>query len=458
MIKPSYPLALAITFIAATSCTNSSFTGTSKKPQEKQSRDSNPRNTQETPINQTQTITPNNRVIAPYNETQDESEVTETTPVIDTTIATNSYPETQTIYTSTGSIKFNAVLFTNMEHKRHATDAGTYAVLKDSSDNLVGAGKITYTAATNGKNVGGLAYPVTQLNINLTKINSEAQSGSGKLSICQIQNTTSYECEKKQDNSERPVNWYDKEVSYKITNNDIVINNTAGIIGNGPGVAGGLSFAHPVAFVAVGAKVQQYSDFSSPITLDLNKNNKIDLISVNDSPKAVYFDHNGDGKKHLSGWVAKEDGLLALDIDGNQKITSGLELFGEHSHIEIKSKDKSKKIKNFNNGFLALAQYDDNQDGKIDKKDSIYRLLKVWRDKNNNGIGEKNELVSLKNLKIRSVNLKYQKNLNQTSKSYVVSKDNEIRLIGDYTDTTGIKHKLADVWFKADFKNSLSTK
>ncbi len=448
-------ISLLLAIFAVASCTKSSKINEeqdSSRPTEatpstqKISHNTNPRTN-------TQSSQQNNTVSNPPSESSHGE-----TENITTASNKDSTPEPEMSYASAGNLKFNAVLFTNMEHKRHATDSGTYVILRDSEGKLIGVGPITYSAARNGKNVGGMGYPVTQLNVDLQKISLDAKSGNGDLSICKVINTQSYKCKKQSEDTERPVNWYSKPVKYRVTNKEITINNQAGMIGNGPGVAGGLSFAHPVAFVAVGAKAKQYADFSSPIILDLNHNNKLDLIDVKDRNNAVYFDHNGDGQKRLSGWVEKEDGILALDINGDGQITTGVELFGEYSYKERLKNRKSKKLKNFNNGFQALAQYDDNHDKVIDKKDSIYRLLKVWRDLNRNGIGEKNELYSLVSQKVKSIDLNYKKNLIGKTQFFVKSNGNEIRLLGSYTGTSGKKHRLADVWFKEDYQHVLGSK
>ena len=65
--------------------------------------------------------------------------------------------------------------------------------------------------------------------------------------------------------------------------------------------------------------------------------------------QGVAFDLMGQGAVK-TGWVDKQDGLLALDIDSNGKIDSGRELFGEATKLSDDSMAKD--------GFQALAQYD----------------------------------------------------------------------------------------------------
>ncbi|MGB0452768.1 MAG: hypothetical protein ACPGJV_03565 [Bacteriovoracaceae bacterium] len=47
------------------------------------------------------------------------------------------------------------------------------------------------------------------------------------------------------------------------------------------------------------------------------------------------------------------------------------------------------------NGFKKLLEYDDNKDKKIDAKDPIFQKLYLWKDKNSDGIGTSDELISV---------------------------------------------------------------
>ncbi|NQZ32234.1 MAG: Ig-like domain-containing protein [Oceanospirillaceae bacterium] len=131
-----------------------------------------------------------------------------------------------------------------------------------------------------------------------------------------------------------------------------------------------------------------------PLVLDLN-NDGVQTISIN---SGVKFDHENDGFSENTGWVSAEDGILTLDLNNDGKITSGRELFGDETTL-IQSNTLAK------DGFEALAQYDDNNDNKIDSNDAIFDKLQVWIDANQNGVTDDGELKSLTDLNISEISL-----------------------------------------------------
>jgi len=73
---------------------------------------------------------------------------------------------------------------------------------------------------------------------------------------------------------------------------------------------------------------------------------------------------------------------LVLDRDGNGTIDGAHELFGSSTVLA----DGSHAM----NGFVALAELDDNHDGKIDAADPAFAKLQLWadHDRDRRGVGE----------------------------------------------------------------------
>ncbi|TXJ01990.1 MAG: calcium-binding protein, partial [Neisseriales bacterium] len=135
-------------------------------------------------------------------------------------------------------------------------------------------------------------------------------------------------------------------------------------------------------------KHQQYD----PLALDLNGSGKVETVGLS---AGVLFDHDADGVKTGTGWVASGDGLVVRDINKNGQIDSGREIFGDNTILSNGQKAKD--------AFEAIADLDANKDGKVDAKDAAFSELKVWQDKNQNGISEASELKTLTELGITSI-------------------------------------------------------
>jgi hypothetical protein len=172
----------------------------------------------------------------------------------------------------------------------------------------------------------------------------------------------------------------------------------------------------------------------SPLLLDLNSNNRPDWLDGSSHP--VRFDLFANDKPVMLSWMGPGDGLLALDINDNNKIDSGRELFGEHSAQPNGTPGR------FKDGFAALAQYDLNKDGVINAKDAIFAKLKVWRDLNSNGKSETSELKSLSDYGITALSLTYE-HLDTSLDRFGSS----AKLSSTFSDKTGKARKLFDVWF-----------
>lgn len=139
-----------------------------------------------------------------------------------------------------------------------------------------------------------------------------------------------------------------------------------------------------------------------PLVLDLDG----DGLEITPLSRGVQFDGNGDTIRTNTSWVQADDGLLALDRNGNGVIDSGRELFGDETLLA----DGTKAA----HGFAALAELDVGGaanatggagDGVFDAKDAQYTNVRIWRDLNQDGISQAGEMQTLQEAGIASVKL-----------------------------------------------------
>ncbi|MGK7707959.1 hypothetical protein ACSRDD_13515, partial [Acinetobacter baumannii] len=168
-----------------------------------------------------------------------------------------------------------------------------------------------------------------------------------------------------------------------------------------------------------------------PVVLDLDGDG-IETIAAN-KWAGVLFDHDNDGIRTSTGWVGSDDGILVLDRNGDGVINDGSELFGD----SVTLKDGSQA----SNGYAALAEFDSNGDGKVNAEDTNFEQLKVWRDLNQDGVSQTNELFGLTELGIQSLNL------NHTNTDTALGNDNILAQTGSFETLDGQSHIMGDVNF-----------
>ncbi len=138
----------------------------------------------------------------------------------------------------------------------------------------------------------------------------------------------------------------------------------------------------------------EITEVAYPIVLDLN-GNEITSTKLQDSN--TYFDYDSDGERERTAWIDPGDALLVQDVNGDGKITNGAEQFGKHTLMPDGSCATS--------GYEALSQYDSDGNGVIDANDANYDELLLWKDKNRDGVSASDELITLQENGISSINL-----------------------------------------------------
>ncbi|MBP5296483.1 MAG: hypothetical protein J6Y94_04040, partial [Bacteriovoracaceae bacterium] len=150
----------------------------------------------------------------------------------------------------------------------------------------------------------------------------------------------------------------------------------------------GSKFSFPIC--PTGEDVGDWQVIVSPLILDITGKG----INISRTAgQAVAFDMWGKQQPQLVDWPLDPHDVAFLVLPNKQgKVTSIKELFGNYKA---------------RNGFVALAKYDKNKDGRIDQKDKIYSRLRLWFDRNRNGQCEADELALLKKHGVQSISLNY---------------------------------------------------
>jgi hypothetical protein len=138
----------------------------------------------------------------------------------------------------------------------------------------------------------------------------------------------------------------------------------------------------------------------SPIILDIAGEG----FHLTSAQTGVMFDISGTGKSIQIAWTDPHFQNAFLALPGPDGLVhNGKELFGNFTPQPTSPSP---------NGFLALAVYDQpqnggNGDGIIDARDGIFSSLRLWIDKNHDGICQAEELYTLPELGIFSLSLDY---------------------------------------------------
>jgi hypothetical protein len=126
-----------------------------------------------------------------------------------------------------------------------------------------------------------------------------------------------------------------------------------------------------------------------PIALDLDG----DGLELLERSQGGSFDANADGIRDPIGWLGGDDAFLALDRNGDGAISDGSEisfaadLEGALSDLE------------------GLTAFDSNGNRQLDALDQRFGEFLVWRDTNQDGVSQSDELQSLAAHAIASISL-----------------------------------------------------
>ncbi|MCA1582747.1 MAG: hypothetical protein LC796_15420 [Acidobacteria bacterium] len=146
-------------------------------------------------------------------------------------------------------------------------------------------------------------------------------------------------------------------------------------------------------------------DPASPILIDIK--GKEPEMSGGKDP--VTFDILRRGTPIPISWTKRnsDTGFLVLDRNRNGQIDDGGELFGNHTD----SPYGEPPVPN-GHGFSALSEYDNtdlggNMNGRIDEGDAIWSRLRIWVDRNHDGLTTPEELYTMSAAGITGIDRDY---------------------------------------------------
>lgn len=138
------------------------------------------------------------------------------------------------------------------------------------------------------------------------------------------------------------------------------------------------------------------TDLESPLVVDMASQG-VDFVPP---VPGVLFDILGLGIPMQISWIQNthDVAFIALPTPDGQ-VRSINDLFGNNTT----GPDGQKAA----NGFLALAKLDSDHNGFIDSKDPVFASLRLWRDTNGDAIATPDEMSTLPDNGIQSIDLNY---------------------------------------------------
>ncbi len=164
--------------------------------------------------------------------------------------------------------------------------------------------------------------------------------------------------------------------------------------------------------------------FVPPVVLDLDGDGA-EFLGLD---AGVGFDYNGDGSAESTAWAGADDGLLAIDRNGDGAVNDGSEIvFGGNGLTDLQG---------------LAASYDSNADGELSAADAAFAQFGVWQDANSDGVTQDGEFTSLSDMGITSIDL--------VSDGIAYSAaDGDVEVAGEatYTTANGTTGTVADASF-----------
>ncbi|MFV8756129.1 calcium-binding protein [Nannocystaceae bacterium ST9] len=118
---------------------------------------------------------------------------------------------------------------------------------------------------------------------------------------------------------------------------------------------------------------------------------------IETSTSFAAFDIAGTGECPSTDWPSAATPWLAVDLDRNGLVDGGHELFGSGTILD--------SGRHARNGFVALAPFDGDHDGRVTPADPRFAELLVWRDEDADKRSQPSELTALSDEGVLSIAL-----------------------------------------------------
>jgi Ca2+-binding RTX toxin-like protein len=169
-----------------------------------------------------------------------------------------------------------------------------------------------------------------------------------------------------------------------------------------------------------------YGGYGKPVLLDLDNNG---LKITEQQSSNTWFDMAGDGKLHQTAWVGKGDGVLAIDSNGDGKIT-------ERNEIVFTEWDPGS-----NSDLEAIRHvFDTNDNGRLDAGDARFGEFRVLVDGQVKTLAQ--VAIASIDLTAKGTGITYSGGSGITGTTTFTRTDNTTGLVGDavlLSDATGYR-------------------